>query len=301
MEGGFSLQLGNTAGIGWNLANGLLQAGWRSAVVELEPETGGFPADLRLHMTRGTNLPIRLVHVARIARLARHADIVHFHFGIRPFARYIRWICEAPFVVHYHGSDLRESISDGYRDLAAAEFISTPDLRRWAPRATWIPNPIVLPDLSPRTPSNRVAVGHFPSNPDKKGTRQIVDAIRRLQSRFDFDFHLVSGVSHEKALQQMLGCDIIIDQISPYGVYGMVSVEAMSLGRVVLSSIDDSYYDRCPIIPVTERSFEDRLWEILSSPNRREKLGTEGRSYAERIHDSRRVAALVLEQYERIR
>jgi hypothetical protein len=301
MEHGFSLQLGNTAGIGWNLAGGLLQVGWRSTVVELEPETGDFPADLRLHMTRGTSLPDRLVRVAKIARLARRSDIVHFHFGIRPFARYVRRICRAPFVVHFHGSDLRERLSDGYRDLAAAEFIATPDLKRWAPRATWIPNPIIIPVLAPRSSSGRLVVGHFPSDPVKKGTRQIVEAVRKVQSQSEFDFRLVSGVSHEAALRQMIECDVVIDQLSPFGVYGMVSVEAMSFGRVVLSSIDGSYYDRCPIVPITGETLETMLSEILSRADRREHLGNEGRLYVERVHDPVRVARRVLEEYERVR
>ncbi len=143
-------------------------------------------------------------------------------------------------------------------------------------------------------------MGHFPSNPEKKGTRLIVHGIRRLESKADFDFCLISGVSHEEAMQQMLACDIVIDQLSPFGVYGMVSVEAMSLGRVVLSSIDPSYYEHCPVIPITEENFEERLSEILSSPDRREKLGDDGRRYVQRVHHPARAAALVIEQYERI-
>ena len=295
-----SLQLGNPAGVAWNLAEGLSERGCRSTVVELESGTEQFQAHVRLHIAPSTPFPLRLLRFTKIARLAQRSDIVHFHFGIRPFGRYLRRLCAAPFVVHFHGSDLRDGISDGYRDLASPEFVSTPDLKRWAPRATWIPNPCRLPELAPRIASDRLVVGHFPSDLAKKGTSRIVEGIRRVQTEVDFDFQLCSGVSHEDALRIMRGCDVVVDQLSGYGVYGMVAVEGMAFGRVVLSSIDPSYYEGCPVVPVSEENFDKRLLEILADPERRRLIGDEGRTYVRMVHDPRRVAEIVLGQYARI-
>ena len=295
-----TLQLGNPAGIGWYLAEGLVTHGWPSSVVELEPEGGDFPADFRLHMTKTTPFPVRVLRFAKIARLARRVAIVHFHFGIRPFGRFLRRLCDAPFVVHFHGSDLREGMADGYRDLASAEFISTPDLARWAPRATWVPNPCGILDLVPPTSLGSVVVGHFPSDPKRKGTQKIIEAVRRVQESVDFDFRLVTGVSHEMVLSEMRRCDVVVDQLSEYGVYGMVSVEAMGLGRAVLSSINTSYYENCPVIPISEETFESRLSEMVSNPERRSKLGKEGHEYVSRIHNPSRVAAIVADEYAKI-
>jgi|SRR6267143_1581416 len=295
-----ALQLGNPAGIGWYLGEGLASHNWLSRVVELEPEGGDFPTDFRFHMTKTTPFPIRVLRFAKITRLARHVAIIHFHFGIRPFGRFLRRLCEAPFVVHFHGSDLREGMADAYRDLASAEFISTPDLARWAPRATWVPNPCGILDLVPRSPVGSVVVGHFPSDPKKKGTQKIIEAVRRVQETVNFDFRLVTGVSHEMALSEMRKCDVVIDQLSAYGVYGMVSVEAMGLGRTVLSSINTSYYENCPIIPISEDNFESRLSEIVSNLERRARLGKEGHEYVSRIHHPTRVAAIVAGEYAKI-
>jgi len=143
-------------------------------------------------------------------------------------------------------------------------------------------------------------VGHFPSDPRKKGTAYIVETVRRLQTQIDFEFRLITGVPHELALQQMHACDVVIDQVSPFGVYGMVAVEAMSLGRIVLSSIKASYYEGCPIIAVTSENLSDRLLEVLSSPERWAKLGDEARQYVRTVHDPVRAAGLVLEEYEKI-
>ncbi|HEX9567545.1 MAG TPA: hypothetical protein VGA48_08135 [Thermoplasmata archaeon] len=292
-----SLQLGNTAGVAWNIARALESERCSTIVVELEPEQGDFPCDLRLHLYHETPSIARVVHFAHIAKLSRAADVVHFHFGIRPFARYLRRLCNAPFFVHYHGSDLREGISDALRNLAVCEFVATPDLRRWAPSAIWVPNPYPLPRLVRKANSGQPIVGHFPSTPSKKGTAFITGKVREMQRSLDFEYRLVSGVTQREAVQLMAGCDIVIDQLTEYGAYGMVSVEAMALGCVVLSSVNPELFDRCPVIPVSSKSFEERLSEILVARHQWSELGNRGREYVGRVHNPSAVARRILDEY----
>lgn len=291
------LQLGNTGGIAWQLGRGFVALGSKSIVVELEPSSEGFPADLRIHMNPPTSYPRRIVRFIELVRQAQVSDIVHFHFGIRPFAKYLRRFCDAPFFVHYHGSDLREHMADGLRDMAVGEFVATPDLTRWAPRATWVPNPFPLPDVSEYPPTKRVVVGHFPSDPAKKGTRIIQEAVDTLKRDFDFDFALILGRRHQEVLDAIQRCHIVIDQLSELGVYGMVAVEGMAYGRVVLSSIDSNFYDRCPIIPIARDNLVSRLADALASSADFEILGTAGREYVARVHAPTKVARLVMMKY----
>ena len=292
-----SLQLGNTAGVAWNIAKALESEECTTTVVELEPEQGEFPCDVSLHMARGTARITRAVHFARIAKLAWASDVVHFHFGIRPFARYLRRLSKAPFFVHYHGSDLREGMSDALRSLAVCEFVATPDLRRWAPRAIWVPNPYPLPQPVKGPSSGKPVVGHFPSNPSKKGTSFITQKVREMQRSLDFDYRVVSGVTQREADQEMAGCDIVIDQLTEYGAYGMVSVEAMAVGCVVLSSVDLDLFDRCPIIPLSFESFEERLSEVLVARHEWSELGIRGREYVARVHNPQAAARTIIDQY----
>jgi len=244
------------------------------------------------------NSPIaRAANFGRIVMLARSSDVVHFHFGFRPFARYLRKVCKAPFFVHYHGSDLREGIADAFRDLAVAEFVSTPDLLRWAPDATWVPNPYPLPPPPVKGRRGRPVVGHFPSNPEKKGTTTITKKIQEMQKSIDFEYRLVTGVTQQEVLQEMAKCDIVVDQLSPYGVYGMAAVEAMGLGCIVLSSTESRFFDRCPIVSISSDTFEARLAEVLSSPESWRMIGEQGRSYVARVHRPAAVAQVVLDEY----
>lgn len=294
-----SLQLGNTAGVAWNLAQGLALLGHQSLVVDLEPSAERFRSDVSLFMTPGTPLSRRFINFLRVTKLAWESNVVHFHFGIRPFGRFLRRTCRAPFFAHYHGSDLRRGFAGGYRGLADGEFVATPDLRRWAPQATWIPNPYGLSPTLELVRRTTPVVGHFPSNPTMKRTDVILSVVENLRRDLDFKFKLVTGVSHEEALEEMRNCDIVIDQVSEFGVYGMVSVEAMAMGKVVLSSINQGYYDRCPIVSVDPANLTRELSSLLTDQESWVDLGVRGREYVARIHDPLRVARLVVAQYEK--
>ncbi len=293
----FSLQLGNTAGVGWNLARGLSGLGRSSCSVALEPTRQDFPSDFSIYMTAETSRFIRPYRFAKIVRLARSSEIVHFHFGLKPFARYLRKVCDAPFFVHYHGSDLREGEATGYRDLAAGEFFATPDLRAWSPRGVWIPNPVTVPTLDRSKPTRLPIVGHFPTNTSRKGTDKIVTAVNEVKKRVDFQFVLVSGESHNVALQKMAQCDVVIDQLTSYGSYGNVAVEGMLMGKVVLSSVNSSFYDSCPVLSITGETVADRLVSILESPDQWGQIGNAGIRYAKAVHDPVHVAQRLLDAY----
>ncbi len=295
----FSLQLGNTAGVAWNLAQGLSGLGRQSCVVELEDQPQRFPSDISLHMATEPNALLRWFHFARIAHLAQSSEVVHFHFGIRPFARYLRKVCRAPFFVHYHGSDLRAHEADGFRELAAGEFIATPDLKAWCPNGVWIPNPVSVPKLDSSRATGPPIVGHFPTNRSRKGTEKILSAVRALGDRANFRFLLVEDETHVAALTKMAQCDIVIDQLTNYGVYGNVAVEGMLMGKVVLSSVNNAFYDRCPVVPITEDNIQSQLLTILESSDRWSQIGRLGIEYASTVHDPYRVAKRLLDEYDK--
>jgi len=295
----FSLQLGNTAGVGWNLARGLSGLGKQSCSVALEPQGQDFPADFSIYMSAETSRLIRPYHFAKIARLARSSEVIHFHFGMKPFARYLRKVCDAPFFVHYHGSDLREGEATGFRDMAAGEFIATPDLRAWSPRGVWIPNPVTVPKLDYSRLGGTPVVGHFPTNPSRKGTEKIVSAVNEVRKRVNFRFLLVADETHDVALRKMAQCDVVIDQLTRYGAYGNVAIEGMLMGKVVLSSVNSAFYDHCPVVPITEETVADRLRAALESPDRWTQIGNDGIEYANTVHDPARVAKKLLDAYAR--
>ena len=142
-------------------------------------------------------------------------------------------------------------------------------------------------------------VGHFPTNRSRKGTQRILAAINDLKDRAKFQFILVENHTHEGALRKMAQCDIVIDQLTEYGVYGNVAVEGMLMGKVVLSSVNKAFYDHCPVVPITDDGIEAQLLGVLESHDRWAQIGKAGIEYANAVHDPARVAQKLLEEYAR--
>lgn len=139
---------------------------------------------------------------------------------------------------------------------------------------------------------------HAPTNRRFKGTEGILEALDHVKE--DFELVLVEGKTPEEALEIYREADIIIDQISG-GSYGVLSIEAMALGKPVIAYISEQTRLRHPLLPVVSADF-DSLSEIVSSlikdRQKRIHLGERGRAYVERYHDNIRVTALLADLYE---
>src|SRR5207249_10382328 len=103
-------------------------------------------------------------------------------------------------------------------------------------------------------------------------------------------FKLVAKFPHEEAMREMKRCDVVIDQVNEFGVYGMVAVEAMALGKVVLSSIRPDYYQNCPIVDVRGLRLDRALSDVLETRDSWPATGRAGRNYVGEIHDPARIA-----------
>jgi glycosyltransferase involved in cell wall biosynthesis len=53
-------------------------------------------------------------------------------------------------------------------------------------------------------------------------------------------------------------------------------------------------------VNVTNETLRERLAELVADPERRRRLGAEGRAYVEHVHDVERVADRLLDLYARI-
>ncbi len=68
-----------------------------------------------------------------------------------------------------------------------------------------------------------------------KGTPSVLHAIEQLQKRYNFDFKLIHGVPHAKAVAMVRDCDVMLDQFV-VGGFGVASLEAMAMGKPVIAS-----------------------------------------------------------------
>ena len=78
-----------------------------------------------------------------------------------------------------------------------------------------------------------IRIVHIPSDQSVKGTSYITSIMEKLCAKYPkIDYQMISGVSHEQAIEMIGESDIYLDQFI-LGSYGMAALEAMSLGKVV--------------------------------------------------------------------
>ena len=138
--------------------------------------------------------------------------------------------------------------------------------------------------------------------------------MRILRSKgWIFDFKIIEGVHHSKVLEEISDSHIVIDWISREevtkipGIYGNVSLEAMSLGSVAVAYVDPlirpHYPSDLPIISPAKPSVDsliDCLEPLMADREALRKIAEKGPMYVQRNHDPKNIAKSFLDRYERI-
>jgi glycosyltransferase involved in cell wall biosynthesis len=299
----------NTAGVPWTNVQALRRRGVDARLVVFERYKLHPEADWSLERPAGF-VRGQAAQWRALARLLPRTDVFHFYFGLTLVPKSLQFpilrAARRKSVFHYLGSDIRgksrEQLAFGTR--ADAEIVGSYDALRWVPHAEVIPPGIELPAYEAVPPSDgRPVILHAPSSRRRKGTEHVLAAAEGL----DADLELVEGLHHDAARERYRRADIVVDQLNA-GWYGLFAIEAMALGKPVLTFLheeavartEEAFGMRVPIVAVTKESLRDRLAELVADPELRRRLGAEGRAYVERVHDIERIADRLLEVYARL-
>ena len=196
---------------------------------------------------------------------------------------------------------LRESVCDAI--LAVDE-----EMRTYLPDAEIVPRAIDLEAWEPVGPvgdtPGRVVIVHAPSRAVYKGTEALNAAIERLRSEgLPIEYRLVRDTEHAEAKRIYATADIVVDQLM-IGWYGVLAVEAMALGKPVISHIRPDLERFATDIPIVNANIDDvtdRLRELVLDEGRRHRLGHEGRRFVEERHCADKIAERLVEIYQRPR
>lgn len=140
----------------------------------------------------------------------------------------------------------------------------------------------------------KLIVGHFPSAPLVKGTRAVIDAVDNLaDAGKSIELKLIHGVPQAEVRRLIQDCHVVVDQLYA-GFYGGLAVEALALGRPVISylrlpdfqDLNPSYFQELPVISATAETLPSVL-QAFSNFNQDElaALANKGRTFVERWHD----------------
>jgi glycosyltransferase involved in cell wall biosynthesis len=302
----------NTAGVPWTNTQALRRRGVDARLVVFERYRLHPEADWSLNAPSNSLLLSRQARQwAAFARLLPRTDVFHFHFGLTLVPQSLQFpilrAARKKSVMHYLGSDIRgktpEQLAAGRK--AGAEVVGSYDAIRWVPDAEVIPPGVDLARIQPTRPPDRTRplILHAPSSRRRKGTEHVIAAVEAL----DADLELVEGLRHDEAFERYRGADIVVDQLNA-GWYGLFAIEAMALGKPVVTFLHDEAVRRTeeavgarvPIVSATAETLREALRPLVADAARRRELGAESRAYVERVHDLEQVTDRLLALYARL-
>ncbi len=195
-------------------------------------------------------------------------------------------------------------------DLQVVEFVSTPSLLSHRPQATWLPQLVDRQKWERPTPTTSSSesepplVVHIPSHGWIKGTPAVDAAGAKLEAEGMIRYRSITGLHPSKMPQAIAEADIVVDQITEAN-YGSASIEAMHMGKPVVSGMNQRIQDRiksqfgveAPLVNATPESIEGVLRDLAGDAGRREQLGKEGIRFVDRAHQPERAAKILWEQF----
>jgi hypothetical protein len=155
--------------------------------------------------------------------------------------------------------------------------------------------PIDTDAFEPRPPSTSgpVRIAHSANHRGFKGTDFLVAAVARLRAAgHDVELDVIERAPNEEALRRVAQCDVYVDQL--VAGYAYAALEAMALGKVVISAIGDteaatvfrrySYLDECPVVDASVETVESVLLDLIDRRDEWPALGRTSREFCEERH-----------------
>lgn len=183
-------------------------------------------------------------------------------------------------------------------------FVVDPELQTYIPKAMIVPRVIDLKKWSyiGVDPSDTLKVVHAPSRQGIKGTQLVLQTIEQLKDGgINIEFKLAENMPQNKARELYKWADVVIDQLR-IGWYGVSAVEAMALGKTVVSYIRDDLKHYLPDPLPLAIANPDNLYHVLKdlslNKEKTRSIGLRGRKYVEELHDATKVTEILLQIYQ---
>jgi glycosyltransferase involved in cell wall biosynthesis len=306
----------NLAGVGWTNVRALRRKGVDARLL-LYVRIPSRPDEFDIYVERPKGLWRRqLVQLRTLAAVLPETDIFHFYFGLTLVPRKLQFpilrATRRKSVFHFLGADIRETPREklGYGLKADARIVGSYAALRFIPfDAHVLPPGIEVHRYEPAPPSESdvIRIVHAPSNKEKKGTEFVVKAVEDLKKRYAVELDVVHGVRNEDALGRYRRADIIVDQVLR-DWHGVFAIEAMALGKPVVTSLDEdavrqteeAFGIELPILAATKDDLAEKLAWLIERPEERVRRGAAGRAYVEHVHDVDQMADRLLAIYSEL-
>ena len=294
-----------------------------------------FQRQIDINVTRDINSknPVirRFKRLRFLLSMFRKYNVFHFYFG----STLLPYNLDAPFyklfgkkvVMEYLGTDidlwLGKNGVDGHgRKIDRVKLVKRvyKQARQFDRQLVCAPcyyqyvdNSIILPlalDLSSFAfhplklrPGKELTIMHCPTNRQQKKSDYIEAALDKLKSAgYRFKYKCITNVSHNQLKEEYINSDIVIDQLN--GWFGTVTIEAMALGRPVVTGYYphlchyDERYENMPIINADIYNIYDVLKDILDGKYNLEEISRKSREFVMKTHNLKSVTKQLISIYE---
>ncbi|WFU53767.1 glycosyltransferase [Bradyrhizobium pachyrhizi] len=210
---------------------------------------------------------------------------------------------EPPKYCTCHDADAQRYVSELSKSVTA--LVSLGDMLAYMPAAKHINYwPLDMDRFNavfPETPSGPLRIAHAPNHTHFKGSKYLERTIDRLKVQgYDIEYCKIQGVPNSEVLALFAKSDIVADQFIG-GAYGYTALEAMALGKPVLSFVRSPDLveapEECPIINATPDELEQAVLWVIRNRDSLRKIGEQGRRYVERWHGISAIAARLGQLY----
>lgn len=188
-----------------------------------------------------------------VEEVLRNSDVIHFHMTANEYLRvgplHLQdYIGGKLLVHHHHGEPLFRANPREFAESEIAQgrpaLVSTPDLHKMYPEATYLPNLVPQNDAS-YLPVDRGAllndyfvVSHSPTRKDLKNTDTFIETCERLSSRLKyFKYKIIEMTAHLECLRKKRDSSVFFDHMQGY--YGVSSLEALAMGIPTIAGLDE--------------------------------------------------------------
>ena len=263
--------------------------------------------DPRLSKARGIFPPI--LHAPHLRPMMEEAKVIHFIAST--FVNTGADLKGKNVVVQHGGTRFRKGpgkINSLFNSFSDYSIIQCPDLLGLgAKNEILIYYPVdtnfIQPNFDFEDPKS-ILVGHFPSNPQNKGTSTILKVIKKLKANKKLKFRYIGNpdtkrcsIDWIKNLDRLGKCDIIIETCNlvqngrKFGEWGNTALEAAALGKIVVTNsltieLYKKEYGNCTLyIANNENELENQLTKLITMDRSELKIEKErSRDWAVKNH-----------------
>ena len=257
-----------------------------------------------------------------VEHLLKACDVFHFHMTADEHIelgdfRPLDYLKGKAVIHHHHGHpDFRgnpEKYRKKYRRLNRKAVVSTPDLLKLLPEASWQPNlvPINDPDYLPVKENGgaEIQVCHAPTRKDLKNTAEFLSVMEGLEEKVpNLSCHLIENTSHRECLRIKQQCQIHFDHMQGY--FGVSSLESLSQGKPVIAGLDE--WNQSHIREMTGSSMlpwvivqnteelERSIERLVADPGMRGQVGDQSRVFMDAYWNERVMVNRLVDIYKKI-